>query len=107
MKKILTILIAISCQFAYSQEILLPEINPNDMLQHQDRYQSKLTYVVGSLASYTKLGIAALLPHKKLSYESNSGYIYINEINLSVTDNRTKILQKYVQKSICIKAEDF
>ena len=32
MKKILTILIAISCQFAYSQEILLPEINPNDII---------------------------------------------------------------------------
>jgi len=79
----------------------------NDMLQHQDRYQSNLTYVVGSLPSYTQLGMATLLPHKKLTYESNSGHVYIDEINSSGTDNRTKILQKYVHKSICIQAEDF
>jgi len=38
MKKILTILIAISCQFAYCQEILLPEINPNDIIVNHYAY---------------------------------------------------------------------
>jgi len=32
MRKILTILIAMSCQFIYAQQILVPEISPNDLI---------------------------------------------------------------------------
>lgn len=57
--------------------------------------------------SYTQLGMAALLPHRVLSYEKESAEVFADGVNTQGTANRTKVLQASVPQSIAIKAEDF
>ena len=57
--------------------------------------------------SYTQLGMAALLPHRVLSYEKESAEVFADGVSTLGTANRTKILQTAVPKSTAIKAEDF
>ena len=57
--------------------------------------------------SYTQLGMAALLPHRVLSYEKESAEVFADGVSTKGTANRTKVLQASVPKSIAIKAEDF
>lgn len=57
--------------------------------------------------SYTQLGMAALLPHRVLSYEKESAEVFADGVSSLGTANRTKILQTAVPKSTAIKAEDF
>jgi uncharacterized protein (TIGR02687 family) len=57
--------------------------------------------------SYTQLGMAALLPHRVLSYEKESAEVFADGVSAQGTANRTKVLQASVPKSIAIKAEDF
>lgn len=57
--------------------------------------------------SYTQLGMAALLPHRVLSYEKESAEVFADGVSTQGTANRTKVLQTTVPNSIAIKAEDF
>lgn len=57
--------------------------------------------------SYTQLGMAALLPHRVLSYEKGSAEVFADGVSTQGTANRTKVLQTTVPNSIAIKAEDF
>ena len=57
--------------------------------------------------SYTQLGMAALLPHRELSYEKESAEVFADGVSTQGTANRTRILQTHVPKSLAIKAEDF
>lgn len=57
--------------------------------------------------SYTQLGMAALLPHKELSYEKDADEVFADGMSTKGTDNRGKVLQKAVAKSIAMKAEEF
>ena len=57
--------------------------------------------------SYTQLGMAALLPHRVLSYEKESDEVFADGVSTKGTANRTKILQNTVPKSTAIKAEEF
>lgn len=57
--------------------------------------------------SYTQLGMAALLPHRVLSYEKESSEVFADGTSTQGTANRTKILQMTVPKSVAIKADDF
>ena len=57
--------------------------------------------------SYTQLGMAALLPHRVLSYEKESAEVFADGVSTQGTANRTKILQNTVPKSTAIKAEEF
>lgn len=57
--------------------------------------------------SYTQLGMAALLPHRVLSYEKESAEVFADGVSTQGTANRTKILQNTIPKSTAIKAEEF
>lgn len=73
----------------------------------QDRYSADLSATWGTIPSYTQLGMAAMLPHKKLSYNKENDTVFVDDISSSGTANRTKILQSYYAKSIAITAEEF
>lgn len=77
-----------------------------DMILKEDRYTADLSYVLGSLPSYTQLGMAALLPHQQLSVQIGSDIINADGVSTQGTANRTKILEKHC-KGIAIQAEDF
>ena len=58
-----------------------------------------------SLPSYTKLGMASLLPKRnKLQY--SNGHVFVDGIDSDVTENREKILTKSFQDSIAFKLDD-
>ena len=73
----------------------------------EDRYSAELTPTLGVLPSYTQLGMAAMMPHKALSYDNENDTVFVDGVSSSGTVNRTKILQKEYIGSIAINAEEF
>jgi len=78
-----------------------------ELILQEDRYTATLNAVLGSLPSYTQLGMASLLPHTALSFEEHNDIVYADGISTQGTPNRTKVLQKTYPGSIAIGAEDF
>lgn len=73
----------------------------NTMLINERKCKSELDYVQGVLPSYTKLGMAALLPNKTI--EINDKYdVLVDGINSNGTENRNKILKKENETSMAI-----
>ncbi|MBI6002169.1 BREX-1 system phosphatase PglZ type A [Clostridium perfringens] len=70
-------------------------------LRNERKAKVELDYMQGVLPSYTKLGMAALLPNKKI--EINSNYdVLVDGINSNGTENRDKILKVENDKSLAI-----
>lgn len=78
-----------------------------ELILQEDRYTATLNALLGSLPSYTQLGMASLLPHTTLTFEEQSDIVYADGISTQGTPNRTKVLQKTYPGSIAIGAEDF
>ncbi len=78
-----------------------------DIIVAEDRYTASLTACLGSIPSYTQLGMASLLPNKTLTIEEGSDIVYVDGQSSQGLANRTKILQKEYPGSIAISAEDF
>ena len=68
--------------------------------------KSDITYMQGLVPSYTKLGMAALLPNKELSRVKDSDDILVDgQVSCSIKD-REILLQKENPDSIAIKYDD-
>lgn len=78
-----------------------------DIIVSEDRYTASLDACLGSIPSYTQLGMASLLPNKSLTIEEGSDIVYVDGQSSQGLTNRTKILQKEYPGSIAISAEDF
>ena len=78
-----------------------------DIIVAEDRYTASLTACLGSIPSYTQLGMASLLPNKALTIEEGSDIVHVDGQSSQGLANRTKILQKEYPGSIAISAEDF
>ncbi len=78
-----------------------------ELILKEDRYTATLNAVLGSLPSYTQLGMASLLPHTALTFEDQNEIVYVDGMSTQGTPNRTKVLQKSYPESIAIGAEDF
>lgn len=72
-----------------------------------DRYTSTCESMVSSLPSYTQLGMASLLPHKKLSIADKNDIVFIDDTSSSGTANRNKILKSYDTNAKAISYEEF
>ncbi|MCY4562400.1 MAG: BREX-1 system phosphatase PglZ type A [Flavobacteriaceae bacterium] len=79
------------------------------MIQNENRYQATIEYMIGSIPSYTQLGMASLLPRKeKITLKQNSDLILIDGISSLGIDGRNKILEANSGcKSIAIQSEKF
>ena len=64
----------------------------------------ELKAMAGSLPSYTKLGMASLLPHKKLEYKNK--HLFVDGIDSGNTVNREKILLNGSPGSVVFKFRD-
>lgn len=73
----------------------------NTLLTNERKGKSKLEYIQGVLPSYTKLGMAALLPNDTIEIDDKYNVI-VNGINSSGTENRDKILKSDNPKSLAI-----
>lgn len=78
-----------------------------EIILQEDRYTAVLNAVLGSIPSYTQLGMASLLPQSKLTFDEKSDVVYADGISTQGTSNRTKVLQSRHSGSIAISAEDF
>ncbi|MDM8539426.1 BREX-1 system phosphatase PglZ type A, partial [Desulfobacterales bacterium HSG17] len=68
------------------------------------RMKADLEPMLGVLPSYTGLGMASLLPHKKMSFKNKSANLIIDKKPSSSLDYRKEILSQY--NGTAIKAED-
>ena len=75
-----------------------------DQLNGKYRFTANLSSMLGVLPSYTGLGMAALLPHKQLSYD-DKGTVQVDGKSSSGIANRQKILDSV--KGVAVKADDF
>lgn len=67
------------------------------------RFEAEISTMLGVLPSYTALGMAALLPHKKLDYKNN-GDILVDGKGCSSFELRNNILAAY--DGIAVKASE-
>ncbi|WP_424353452.1 BREX-1 system phosphatase PglZ type A [Methanosarcina mazei] len=65
----------------------------------------ELSYMAGVLPSYTKLGMASLLPHNALEYKGRE--IFVDGISSEGLEKRNKILQSKYEDSLAFNYEDF
>lgn len=75
-----------------------------DKLNSQLRGSTEIKDLVGLAPSCTKIGMAALLPHKKLNY--NQGVVSCDNTNTQGIKNREKILQDKNNESKAISYKD-
>jgi len=71
-----------------------------------DRYICECESMVSSLPSYTQLGMASLLPHKKLSIEE-SDIVMVDGKSSAGLANRDKILKQRCQRANAVSYEQF
>jgi uncharacterized protein (TIGR02687 family) len=64
---------------------------------------TEISYMQGLVPSYTKLGMASLLPHKKLSLIPDSDDILVDGCKSSGTADRNELLKKYNLDSMAIQ----
>ncbi len=72
-----------------------------DALHREIKGTVELKTILGNVPSYTALGMASLLPHKKLTYRDNQ--IFADGSSTQGIDNRRKILKKNQDLSLAIK----
>ena len=78
------------------------------LLQQENRFEASISYMTGSLPSYTQLGMASLLPHKVLSFQGESDTVLVDGMSSIGVLGRTKILEvNSGVRATAIKAEDF
>lgn len=77
----------------------------SDILNTERRGATEISFMQGCLPSYTKLGMASLLPHKKIEMNGKNE-ILVDGINSQRTENRQKVLQKYAGDAIAIHYND-
>ena len=66
---------------------------------------AKLEIQLGVLPSYTRLGMAALLPHKSLTM-TDDYQVLVDDVLCDSLAGREKVLQSYVPGSVCIQFDD-
>lgn len=80
----------------------------NELLKGENRFESSLDYAVGILPGYTRLGMAALLPHRVLSLQEGADNVMVDGLSSSGTAARAKILEQSAGvKATAINAEEF
>lgn len=73
----------------------------NTLLTNERKGKCAIEYIQGVLPSYTKLGMAALLPNNSISINDNYD-VLVDGINSTGTQNRDKILKNENSKSVAI-----
>lgn len=74
-------------------------------MQDNPNCSAKITAMLSTLPSYTRLGMAALLPHKTLSLAEDFEVFADNQPCNNIL-NRQNILKSYCPNSICVQYDD-
>lgn len=97
-KKKVYVIISDAMRYEVADELL-------SRIRQEDRYDAEIEPSLSMLPSYTQLGMAALLPNKKLEINTdNSATVMVDGISSQGTANRNKILKNAVgEGAIVIK----
>lgn len=63
-----------------------------ESIQRENRWKAEMSAALGSLPSFTQLGMASLLPHKQLEFEPRGQTILADGVSTAGTEARAKIL---------------
>ncbi len=74
-------------------------------LKEDPRCTVKLSAMMGVLPSYTRLGMAALLPHKSLVMKDDYE-VYADDVLCNNLAGRQMVLQKHCKDSVCVQFDD-
>ncbi|MBL7471369.1 BREX-1 system phosphatase PglZ type A [Robertkochia sediminum] len=97
----LFVIISDALRYECAQELYL-------QFQGAQRLEAELDYMVSAVPSYTQMGMAALLPHKELSWQEGTDQVLADGMPTSGTPNRKKVLEANSGvRSTAISAEDF
>lgn len=79
-----------------------------ERIRSEDRWTAELKPMLGVLPSFTQLGMAALLPHQALGFESRGQTILADGNPTAGTEARAKILAAHAGgRATALSAEDF
>ena len=77
-------------------------------IQSENRFESTCEHLIGSLPSYTQLGMASLLPHNELALQEKSEMVEVDGMSASGVQGRAKILAANSGvRATAVNAEDF
>ena len=76
-----------------------------DILNKERKGSTEITALQGILPSYTRLGMAALLPYSNIEIDDDYS-IKVDGGSIEGTENRNKILNNYVPNSIAVQYKD-
>jgi uncharacterized protein (TIGR02687 family) len=62
--------------------------------------------MIGPIPTYTKLGMASLLPHKSITLNPKSSNVVVDEIDCSTIEQKQSVLNKHDSDSLIIKFEE-
>lgn len=97
--KKVTVIISDALRYEIAAELL-------ERVETEDRYSASLTPMLSVLPSYTQLGMAALLPHQRLTLLAD-GTVQVDGQSSQGADNRAKILNGAVPGgAVAIRAEE-
>jgi uncharacterized protein (TIGR02687 family) len=77
----------------------------SDMLNIERKGFTEISYMQGAIPSYTKLGMASLLPNNNIKIDDRAE-IMVDGINSAGTGNREKVLSKYCEEVVAIQYKD-
>ena len=78
----------------------------NDILSSETGGKSTIASMQGIFPTITRCGMAALLPHHKLTVDENMK-VYVDGASVDSIESRGKVLQKQYPESVAIKYKDF
>jgi len=75
------------------------------LIRKEDRFEAELSAITGTLPSITSIGMAALLPHETISFDTKHN-VLVDGLSSSGTENRMKIMNKYhPDRCLALQAE--
>lgn len=77
-----------------------------DDMSRNPKFAAELDFMIAPIPSYTKLGMAALLPHEKISYSVDMKTLTVDDKPSDSTEQRGKILCSYSEPSAAISFKD-
>ena len=79
-----------------------------ESIQRENRWKAEMSVALGSLPSFTQLGMASLLPHKELEFDPRGQTILADGVSTAGTEARGKILSSArAGRATAITAEAF
>ncbi|NLA16133.1 MAG: BREX-1 system phosphatase PglZ type A [Bacteroidales bacterium] len=77
-------------------------------INKMSKFNAELQEMVSAIPSYTQLGMAALLPHKSLSFSAESDVVLVDSLSSVGSENRQKILQTNTRHTVrTMQAQEF